>query len=130
MIEAAAMLTLVMPEPQKRSSVTPLVRDVVAGVERRHPPEVAALRPALGTGAPDDVLDVSGIDPATISRTPARRRTQLLRMDAGKSALAGLADAPRRSAGVDDQRVNHECFLPCIVPCICRRHGFKVNSSG
>ena len=26
MIEAAAMLTLVMPEPQKRSSVTPLAR--------------------------------------------------------------------------------------------------------
>jgi hypothetical protein len=31
-------------------------------------------------------------------------------MDTRQSALAGLADASRRPAGVDDQRVNHGAF--------------------
>jgi hypothetical protein len=31
-------------------------------------------------------------------------------MDARQGALAGLADAPRRPACVDDQRVNHGIF--------------------
>ena len=30
---------------------------------------------------------------------------------AGKGALAGLADAPRRPACIDNQRVNHGAFL-------------------
>ena len=46
------MLTAVMPEPQKRSSVTPLARDVVAGVERGHAAEVAALLADLASWCP------------------------------------------------------------------------------
>jgi hypothetical protein len=32
-------------------------------------------------------------------------------MNAGQATLAGLADAPRRPACVDDQRVNHGVSL-------------------
>ena len=52
MIDAAARLTAVMPEPQKRSSVMPLALDVVAGIERRHAAEIAALLAALRDWCP------------------------------------------------------------------------------
>ena len=111
MMELAAMLTLVMPEPQNRSSVTRAGAHVIAGVERRHPAEIAALLAALRTGAPDDVVDVSGIDAGAIGQRAQYRGAELLRMDARQGALAGLADAPRRPACIDDQRVNHGAFL-------------------
>jgi hypothetical protein len=80
-MDAAAILTLVMPDPQKRSRVTALARNIVPRIERRHPAEIAALRTALGTGTPDDVVDVGGIDPGAIGQSPQHRRAKLLRMN-------------------------------------------------
>ena len=85
--------------------------DVVAGVKRRHPSEIAALRTALGTGAPDDVVDLSGIDAGAVRQRAQYGGAELLRMNARQRALAGLADAARCPAGVDDQRVSHGVFL-------------------
>ena len=87
---------------------------VIAGIERRHPAEIAALLAALRTGTPDDVVDISGIDAGAIGQRAQYRCAELLRMDARQGALAGLADAPRRPACVDDQRVNHGVFLKFI----------------
>ena len=87
---------------------------VIAGVERRHPAEIAALLAALRTGAPDDVVDIGGIDAGAIGERAQHRGAELLRMDARQGALAGLADAPRRSACVDDQRVNHGVSLKYV----------------
>ena len=94
----------------------PIQRDgagahVIAGIERRHPAEIAALLAALRTGAPDDVVDIGGIDAGAIGQRAQYRCAELLRMDARQGALAGLADAPRRPACVDDQRVNHGVSL-------------------
>ncbi len=80
---------------------------VVAGIERRHPPEITALRTALGTGAPDDIVDIGGVDAGAIGKRAQYGGAELLRMDACQCALAGLADAARCPACVDDQRVNH-----------------------
>ena len=99
--------------------------DVIARVERRHPAEIAALRTALGTGAPDDVLDVGGIDPGAVGQRPQHRRAELLRMNACQRALAGLADAPRRSACVDDPGVSHDVSFRAIVAGICSRREFQ-----
>ena len=104
--------------------------DVIAGVERRHPAEIAALRTALGTGAPDDVFDIGGIDPGAVGQRPQHGRAKLLRVNACQRALAGLADAPRRSACVDDPGLSHDASFRKIVARICRRRRFKVNSCG
>ena len=84
---------------------------VIAGIERRHPAEIAALLAPLRAGAPDDVVDISGIDAGTIGQRAQYRCAELLRMDTRQSALAGLADAPWRPACIDDQRVNHGVSL-------------------
>ncbi len=75
------MFTVVMPEPQKRSRVTPLALDVVAGVERRHAAQIAALLAALGAGAPDDVVDVGGVEVVALGQRLQHRGAQVLRMD-------------------------------------------------
>ena len=84
--------------------------DVVAGVKRRHPAEIAALLAALRAGTPDDVVDIGGVDAVAIGQRAQYRCAEMLRMDAGQGALAGLADAPRRPACINDQRVNHGVF--------------------
>ncbi len=104
--------------------------DIVAGIERRHPAEIAALRAALRTAAPDDVVDIGCIDAGAIGQRPQHRRAQPLRMNPRQRALAGLANAPRRSACIDDQRVNHGVSFEDFVAGICSRLGFKVNSAG
>ena len=88
---------------------------VIAGIERRHPPQISALLAALRTGAPDDVIDVSRVDPGAIRQRPQHGRAQLLWMDARERALAGLANASRRSACVDNQRVNHGVSLKMSI---------------
>ncbi|MEZ5226142.1 MAG: hypothetical protein R2710_05565 [Acidimicrobiales bacterium] len=61
MTAPAAKFTLVMPEPQKRSSVARGL-GVVAGIEGR--PSDRCRHPGgdLRTGAPDDVIDLGGIE--------------------------------------------------------------------
>ena len=85
---------------------------IVAGVERRHAAEIAALRPALGTGAPDDIVDIGGIDAGAVGQRAQHGRAQLLRMDAGQGAFAGLADTTRRSACVNNKGIYHGVFPP------------------
>ena len=49
--------------------------DVVAGVERRHPAHVAALQADLRRAAPDDVVDLGGVEiVAVLERLEHRRR--------------------------------------------------------
>ncbi|VIO77814.1 hypothetical protein CI41S_60700 [Bradyrhizobium ivorense] len=84
---------------------------VVAGIERRHPAEIATLRAALRAGSPDDVVDIGGVDAGSIGQRPQHGGAELLRMDAGERALAGLADTARRPACIDNQRVSHGGFL-------------------
>jgi hypothetical protein len=55
---------------------------IVAGIQRGHPAEIAALLAALGTGAPDDVVDIGGVDPGALGQGLQHRRAKLLRMNA------------------------------------------------
>ena len=48
--------------------------EIISGVERGHPAEIAALLAALGAGAPDDVVDIGGIDPGAIGQRPQHGR--------------------------------------------------------
>ncbi len=77
-------------EPQKRSSVTRARAHLVAGIERRHAPEIAALRRDLRAAAPDDVVDIGGVDAGAIDERPQHGRTQLLRMNARERPLPAL----------------------------------------
>ena len=101
---------------------------VVTGIERRHPAEIAALLAALRTGAPDDVVDVGGVDPGALGQRPQHGGAQLLRVNARQRALAGLANAPRRPACVDDQRVHGVSPQIADLSGICRPRDRKVNS--
>ena len=80
---------------------------VVAGVERGHPTEVATLLAHLRTGAPHHVVDVGGVEPVALDERGEHRRGEVLRMQVRQGALAGLADAAWRTAGIDDQCVGH-----------------------
>ncbi|MGY3357184.1 hypothetical protein ACVWZK_003847 [Bradyrhizobium sp. GM0.4] len=80
---------------------------VVAGVQRRHAAEIAALRCDLRAAAPDDVVDVGGVDAGARRERAQHGCSQLLRMNARERPLAGLANAPRGPAGIDDECVDH-----------------------
>ena len=84
--------------------------DVVAGVERAHAAEVAGLRAGLVARAPDDVVDLGGVEVVALGDRRQHRRGEALRMQVGERTLAGLADAARRAAGVDDQGFRHVVF--------------------
>ena len=79
----------------------------IARIERRHAAEVAALRADLRGGAPDDVVDVGGVDAGALGERLQHGRGELLRMDLRQRALLVLADAARRAAGVDDPGFRH-----------------------
>jgi hypothetical protein len=81
--------------------------DVVAGVERRHPPEVAALLAHLRAGAPDHVVDIGGVEVVALGESLEHGAAEVLGVQVRQSALALLADATRGPAGVDDQCVRH-----------------------
>src|SRR5690606_27061276 len=81
--------------------------DVVARIERGHAPEVARLLADLGARAPDDVVDVGGAQRIALGERAQDGGAEVLRMHVREGALAGLADAARRAAGVDDQCVGH-----------------------
>ena len=54
---------------------------VIPRIQGRHPAEVAALLGHLCAGAPDDVVDIAGIDPGPIGERAQYCGAQLLRMD-------------------------------------------------
>jgi hypothetical protein len=81
--------------------------DVIAGVERGHAAEVAALLAPLRGGAPDDVVDLGGVQVIALGDRLQHRGRELLRVDARQGAFAHLADAPRGPACVDDVSVSH-----------------------
>ncbi len=80
---------------------------VIAGIERRHPAEIAALRPALRAGAPDHVVDLGGVDVVARRQRLQHGRAQALRMDLRQRALGIFADAARRADGIDDPGFGH-----------------------
>ena len=88
--------------------------DVIAGVERRHAAEVAALLRDLGGCPPDHVADLFGVDLVALGDRLENGRTELLRMNLPQRALAGLADAARRTAGIDDPCFGHCSLLPQV----------------
>ena len=59
---------------------------VVAGVERRHAPEVAALGPHLHARAEDDVVDVGGVEAVAVADGGEDGGAKALRVD-GRRAL-------------------------------------------
>ncbi len=81
--------------------------DVIARVERRHPAQIAALKPHLRTRAPDDVVDRGGIEIVALLERLQHRHGQVLRVHLGNRALALLADAAGGADGVDDIGVCH-----------------------
>ncbi len=89
--------------------------DVIAGIERRHAPEIAALGRDLRAAAPDDVIDIGGVDAGALGQRAQHGGAELLRMNARQRALAGLAYAARGPAGVDDQCVSHGVFLVLLL---------------
>ena len=84
---------------------------VVAGVERRHATEVAALLADLRAGAPDDVVDVGGVEAVAIDERLEHRGGDVLGVEVGERPLPLLADAPRRAACVDDECFSHRHSL-------------------
>ena len=96
-----------MPEPQKRSSVTPLTLYVEAGVEHGHPAEVTALGPHLHAGAEHDVVDVGGVEVVAIDDSAEHRRAEALRMDLGQRCPCRPCRCRGRAAGVDEPSLGH-----------------------
>ena len=99
---------------------------VVAGVERRHAAEVAALRAATWALVPQMMSSTSAVSKPLRSASASQHRgAEVLRVEVGERALARLADAARRAAGVDDQCVRHgallECFLQFLLLAIFQR---------
>jgi len=86
--------------------------DVIACVQRRHPADVAGLLANLGAGAPNDVVDLGGVDAGALAKRAQNGRPEVLWVDVRERALAGLADAARRSARIDNQCIHH-------VPVLC-----------
>ena len=101
--------------------------DVVAGVERRHTAEVRALLAALAGGAPDDVVDVGGVEVVPLGKRLQHRGGELLRVDVGERALADLADPAGRADRVDDQSFSHRGFLGTFC---CWLTAFSHNGIG
>ncbi len=83
---------------------------VIAGIERRHPAEIAALLRALRTGAPDHVVDFFGLQAVAFRQSLEHRRPQALRMNLRKRALRIFPNAAWRAAGVDDPGFGHGIF--------------------
>ena len=103
----AAMLLAVMPEPQNRSSVTPLARMSKPASSAAMRPRSPLCSPDLRAGAPDDVVDVGGVEAVALDQRLEHGAPEVLRVQVRERALALLADAPRRAAGVDDEGVGH-----------------------
>ena len=80
---------------------------VVAGVERGHPTEITALLAHLRAGAPDDVVDVRGVEAVPVDERAQHGCRDVLRVQVRERALLRLADPARRAAGVDDESVGH-----------------------
>src|SRR3712207_9035976 len=59
-------------------------RHLVAGVERRHPTEVAALLAHLGARAPDDVVDLGGVEAVALHEGPQHGRGEVLGVEVGE----------------------------------------------
>jgi hypothetical protein len=81
---------------------------VIAGVERRHAAEVAALFAALAGRAPDDVVHVGSLKRVAVGERAQHASAKLLRMDVRERAAASLADASRRAARIDNIGLGHE----------------------
>ena len=80
---------------------------VVAGVERRHPADVAGLFHDLRTRPPHDIVDVGGVEFVSLLQRFEHGRTEVLGVEVGKRTLALLPDPSRGSAGVDDVGLRH-----------------------
>ena len=114
-------------EPVERR---PARLDVIARIERRHPPEIAALLAALRRGRPDDVVDIGGIQLVSLGNRLQDGRGEMLGVHVRKRALAGLADTARGTDGVDDQCLGHIALLLhppvrswCLMPdCVRLRY--------
>ena len=101
--------------------------DVVAGVQRRHAAQVTGLRADLCAGAPDDVGDIFGAQAVALGNRLQHGGRQVLRVQAGQRALAGLADAAWGAAGVDDQCV-HRASPWCRCRMIRRQPGRRCHT--
>src|SRR6185436_7301368 len=89
--------------------------------ERRHAPEIAALGGHLRAAAPEDVLDLCGVDSGALGQRAQHGGAELLRMDTRQRSLAGLAYSARRPACVDDQCVSHGCCPRVLVSATVQR---------
>ena len=89
---AAARFTEVMPEPQKRSRVTPLAA-VASPRGGGHATEAGALLAFLGARAPDHIVHLGGIQIVTRLQRLQHRGAQMLGMQMGEGALALLPNA-------------------------------------
>ena len=117
MMLAAARFTAVMPEPQKRSSVTPLALMLQPASSTDMRPMQVALLPDLRAAAPDHVVDLLGAEVVPLLERAEHGRAEPLRVQVRKSALALLADAARGANRVDDPRFSrHGSILRRDVP--------------
>ena len=95
------------PEPQNR--LDGLAGDVVGpvGRDQRDARDARALLLDLGDAADGDVLHQRPVELRAIGEVIQGLREQLLRMDVGQAALAGLAATARRADRVVDEDVRH-----------------------
>ncbi len=118
----AAKLMAWRPEPQKRLSDTPLI-------SMGQPAASTALRAMLAPCSPAcETQPTMTSSTSSSSRRRARGeraehlREELLRVDAGERALAGLAAAARGACGVDDEAF-HDGFDSPVSDRGLRRRG-------
>ena len=81
--------------------------DVISGVKCCHAPKITALRAALSTCAPDDIVYFRGGKVVAIGNGTQHRRRQLLRVHIGQRAFTHLADTPRGANTIDNPRFGH-----------------------
>jgi hypothetical protein len=81
--------------------------DIEAGIERRHAAEITALLALLGRGRPDDVIDRRGIEIVAVLQRLENGGGKMLRVEMRQRPLPRLANAARRTDGIDDIGFGH-----------------------
>src|SRR5271165_2187980 len=85
--------------------------DVEAGVQGSHASQVATLLALLSTRAPDDVVDIGGLQVVAFAKGFEDRGRQMLRVRVRQRPFPHLADTARRANGVYDVCLGHSSLL-------------------
>ena len=89
---------------------------VITGVERRHAAEIATLLAALRGGAPDNVVDLCGVEIVPLRQSGQYGRTQIRGVQVRQRALPDFSNATGGAARINNIGMTH-CVSPDILGC-------------